>query len=146
MRVQVRVASGKNLSKKDLLTSNDSYCEVWIGSDSSKKQTTGIVRSNSPAWNETFTLYVNVFEIPSPRLMLTLPRSEVPETENTVTFRVLDKDEGGIDDGVGYAQFNFEHLKAKKRTSENKELALRANLLGLDLTANGYIFVEVVVL
>ncbi|KAJ3203075.1 Cytosolic phospholipase A2 beta [Dinochytrium kinnereticum] len=123
--VQVRIVAAKNLNKKDLITSNDAYCEVWI-EDAAKKQSTGIVSSNSPTWNETFTL-------------------QYEPTQHILTFRVLDKDPKSSD-SIGWAQYDFEPLKAKKRISDTKEISLRANLMGTDLTSNGLLNVEVVVL
>ncbi|KAJ3106191.1 hypothetical protein HDU97_006824 [Phlyctochytrium planicorne] len=125
-KVQVRIVSGRSLSRKDLLTSNDAYCEVWLEHDESTKQSTGVVSSNNPLWNETFTF-------------------NFADNQKHLTFHVLDKDPKSSQ-GIGYAQFDFEPLKAKKRTSETKELTLKANLLGLDLTPNGHLTVEVVVL
>ncbi|KAJ3112027.1 Phosphatidylglycerol/phosphatidylinositol transfer protein [Phlyctochytrium bullatum] len=127
-KVQVRVVGARKLNKRDMLTSNDAYVEVWVGNASAKKQKTGVVMSNSPVWNETFTF-------------------DITDADSFLAFHVKDKDTNpNPDDGIGYAKFDFEHLKAKKRVSETKELTLKANLLGLDLTPNGYLNVEVVVL
>ncbi|KAI8852960.1 C2 domain-containing protein [Chytridium lagenaria] len=123
--VQVRIVAAKNLNKKDLLTSNDAYCEYGLMMLQRSNQRV-FVSSNSPLWNETFTL-------------------QYEPNQKTITFRVLDKDPKGSD-SIGWVQYDFEHLKAKKRISETQELSLKASLTGFDLTSNGLLNIEVVVL
>ncbi len=53
--LQVTVVEGRNLKDKDTLGQNDAYIELYLEKDY-KQRTTTIKDTNSPAWNQTFTL------------------------------------------------------------------------------------------
>jgi len=53
--LQVTVVEGRNLKDTDAFGQNDAYIELYLDKD--YKQRTSIIKdTNSPAWNETFTL------------------------------------------------------------------------------------------
>ncbi|KAJ3106196.1 Cytosolic phospholipase A2 zeta [Phlyctochytrium planicorne] len=117
--VQVRVLRAKDLTKKDFFTQNDAFVELWLNKH--YKQKTTVIQSSLPEWNQTFTL-------------------NYEHNEHTVYFHVLDKDLMDTD-GIGYANFDFNHLRGRPGQPETKELTLKAH--ALDFTPNGYLTVEV---
>ncbi|KAJ3106192.1 hypothetical protein HDU97_006825 [Phlyctochytrium planicorne] len=119
--VEVKVHSARNLNRKDLVTSNDAYVELWLN-DKNYKQKTTTVQSATPSWEQTFTLNY--------------------DNHDNIHFHVLDKDLLDTD-GIGYAHFDFGHLRGRLGHSETTELTLKAN--ALDLTPNGYLKVTVTV-
>ncbi|KAJ3203072.1 hypothetical protein HDU67_010398, partial [Dinochytrium kinnereticum] len=52
--VQVRVIKAKDLTKKDFITQNDAFVELWL--EKNYKQRTSVIQSSLPEWNQTFTL------------------------------------------------------------------------------------------
>jgi Ca2+-dependent lipid-binding protein len=53
--LQVTVVEARNLKDQDTLGQNDTYIELYLDKDY-KQRTSTIKDTNSPAWNETFTL------------------------------------------------------------------------------------------
>lgn len=53
--LQVTVVEGRNLKDKDALGQNDAYIELYVDKDY-KQRTSTVKDTNSPTWNETFTL------------------------------------------------------------------------------------------
>ena len=53
--LQVTVVEARNLKDEDTLGQNDAYVELYLDKDY-KQRTTTIKDTNSPTWNETFTL------------------------------------------------------------------------------------------
>lgn len=53
--LQVTVVEARNLKDQDTLGQNDAYIELYFDKDY-KQRTTTIKDTNSPTWNETFTL------------------------------------------------------------------------------------------
>ena len=53
--LQVTVVEGRNLKDKDALGQNDAYIELYVDKDY-KQRTSTLKDTNSPTWNETFTL------------------------------------------------------------------------------------------
>ena len=53
--LQVTVVEARNLKDEDTLGQNDAYVELYFDKDY-KQRTTTIKDTNSPTWNETFTL------------------------------------------------------------------------------------------
>ncbi len=53
--LQVTVVEGRNLKDTDAFGQNDAYIELYLDKDY-KQRTSTIKDTNSPAWNETFTL------------------------------------------------------------------------------------------
>ncbi|KAI9359637.1 C2 domain-containing protein [Zopfochytrium polystomum] len=117
--VEVQVVKAKDLNRKDLVTNNDAFVELYTN-DRNYKQRTKTVQSATPEWHQTFTLNY--------------------EHEHVVHFHVLDKDVVGSD-GIGYAKFDFKHLAHGR--PEATELTLYAN--PLDFTPNGYLTIIVTV-
>jgi Ca2+-dependent lipid-binding protein len=53
--LQVIVVEARKLKDKDIVGKDDAYVELYLDKDY-KQRTTTIKDSNSPSWNETFTL------------------------------------------------------------------------------------------
>jgi Ca2+-dependent lipid-binding protein len=53
--LQVTVVEGRNFKDQDALGQNDAFIELYLEKDY-KQRTTTIKDTNSPTWNETFTL------------------------------------------------------------------------------------------
>jgi Ca2+-dependent lipid-binding protein len=53
--LQVTVVEGRNFKDQDALGQNDAFIELYLEKDY-KQRTTTIKDTNSPAWNQTFTL------------------------------------------------------------------------------------------
>ncbi|KAI8852958.1 C2 domain-containing protein [Chytridium lagenaria] len=120
--VEVKVLRAKDLTRKDAISNNDAYVEIWLN-DKNYKQKTNTIQSSTPEWNQTFTFNYD-------------------KGVDDINFHVLDKDLMDTD-GIGYAKFDFKHLIGNGK-SETKELTLKAH--ALDLTPNGYLTIEVKVL
>ncbi|KAJ1566998.1 hypothetical protein HK405_007577 [Cladochytrium tenue] len=116
--VEVVVVSARDLTRKDFISNNDAFVDIWL-SDKTYKQRTSVVQSATPLWNQTFTF-------------------NYEGGDRIVHFHVLDKDLIGTD-GIGYSELDFGHLHVGQ--TESKELVLKANLF--DLTPNGYLTVAI---
>jgi Ca2+-dependent lipid-binding protein len=55
-RLEVTVVEATNLKQKDKVKENDSFIRIYFHNQ--KRKTTTIKKSNNPAWNEAFVLYV----------------------------------------------------------------------------------------
>jgi Ca2+-dependent lipid-binding protein len=53
--LQVTVAEGRNLKDKDTFGQDDAYVELYMDKDY-KQRTTTVKDTNSPTWNQTFSL------------------------------------------------------------------------------------------
>jgi Ca2+-dependent lipid-binding protein len=53
--LQVTVVEGRNFKDQDALGQNDAFIELYLEKDY-KQRTTTIKDTNSPTWNQTFTL------------------------------------------------------------------------------------------
>ncbi len=53
--LQVTVVEGRNFKDQDALGQNDAFIELYLEKDY-KQRTTTIKDTNSPTWNEAFTL------------------------------------------------------------------------------------------
>ncbi len=53
--LKVTVVEGRNFKDQDALGQNDAFIELYLEKDY-KQRTTTIKDTNSPTWNETFTL------------------------------------------------------------------------------------------
>ncbi|KAJ3203073.1 Cytosolic phospholipase A2 zeta [Dinochytrium kinnereticum] len=120
--VEIKVLRAKDLTRKDMISNNDAFVELWLN-DKNYKQKTTTVQSSTPEWNQTFTF-------------------NYEKGQDDINFHVLDKDLMDTD-GIGYAKFDFGHLISKIGQSETKELTLKAH--ALDLTPNGYLTVQITV-
>ncbi len=58
-QIQVTVIEATNLKKKDLLSNNDPFVELYFDDKTHKQKTKVIQNSKNPHWNETFVLYDN---------------------------------------------------------------------------------------
>ena len=56
--LRVTVVEARKLKDKDVVGKDDAYIELYLDKDY-KQRTTTIKDSNSPTWNETFTLFVD---------------------------------------------------------------------------------------
>jgi Ca2+-dependent lipid-binding protein len=53
--LKVTIVEARKLQDKDIVGKDDAYVELYLDKDY-KQRTTTIKDSNSPIWNETFTL------------------------------------------------------------------------------------------
>jgi Ca2+-dependent lipid-binding protein len=53
--LEVTVVAGRNLKDKDTFGQDDAYVELYMDKDY-KQRTTTVKDTNSPTWNQTFTL------------------------------------------------------------------------------------------
>lgn len=53
--LRVTIVEGRKLKDKDVVGKDDAYVELYLDKHY-KQRTTTIKNSNSPTWNETFTL------------------------------------------------------------------------------------------
>lgn len=53
--LEVTIVEGRNLKDEDIVGQNDAYVEVYLDKDY-KQRTTTVKDSNSPTWNQKFTL------------------------------------------------------------------------------------------
>ncbi len=53
--LEVTIVEGRNLKDEDIVGQNDAYVEVYLDKDY-KQRTTNVKDSNSPTWNQKFTL------------------------------------------------------------------------------------------
>ena len=87
----VTVIEAKKLAKKDFISKNDPYVELWLEDDS--RQTTRVIdNTNNPLWNSQFTFPI-----------------EENRPRNKVHFRVFDQDYIGKD-LIGEASVEFEQV------------------------------------
>jgi len=57
-QLQVTVIEAKNLKKKDKLSENDPFVEIYLDDKHAKQKTKTKQNSKNPKWNQTLFLYV----------------------------------------------------------------------------------------
>ncbi len=55
-QLQVTVIEAKNLKKKDTLTENDPFVEIYLDDKNYKQKTKTKQNSKTPQWNQAFVL------------------------------------------------------------------------------------------
>ncbi|KAJ3237017.1 hypothetical protein HDU78_004280 [Chytriomyces hyalinus] len=113
----VKVVKANNLNKKDLITQNDVYIELWIDGGLFGTQKTTRVGGSDPVFNQTFKFEHN---------------------EHELHMDVRDKDLVGSD-GIGKAKVPLGDLPIGKPTV--KEVDIYASFV--DFTSNGKVTLEI---
>jgi Ca2+-dependent lipid-binding protein len=60
-QLQVTVIEGRNLKKKDFLSENDPFVQLYLDNENQKQKTKVKHNSKNPKWNQIFVLYVFLF-------------------------------------------------------------------------------------
>ncbi|KAJ3224084.1 hypothetical protein HDU78_011083 [Chytriomyces hyalinus] len=114
---QVKVVKANHLNKKDLITQNDVYIDLWIDSHLLGRQHTTRVGGSDPVFNQSFKFEHN---------------------EHELHLDVRDKDLVGSD-GIGKAKIPLGDLPIGKPVV--KEVDLYASMV--DFTSNGKVTLEI---
>ncbi|KAJ3243741.1 hypothetical protein HDU77_010270 [Chytriomyces hyalinus] len=118
-QVSVKIVKANNLNKKDLITQNDVYIEIWADRGFFGKQKTTIVGGSDPVFNQTFKFDYDNHEL---------------------HLDVRDKDLIGSD-GIGKATIKLDDNEFPIGRMVVKVVDIYAGMI--DFTSNGKVTLEI---
>ncbi|KAJ3224204.1 hypothetical protein HDU81_008698 [Chytriomyces hyalinus] len=118
-QVTVKIVKAHNLNKKDLITQNDVYIEIWADRGLFGKQKTTVVGGSDPVFNQSFSFDYDNHEL---------------------HLDVRDKDLIGSD-GIGKATIKLDDNEFPVGKTVLKVVDIYAGMI--DFTSNGKVSLEI---